>query len=279
MASMPQRSSLYRNANRSLTGRRQLMQRSFQNMIVLLLTFAIACGSAGCLKDATGDRDKSTIHSEPTPQHGSNVSSTDPERIIAAASAREMPKSLEQRILNEADLARSSWEDPFRSRLWSHEGWHIDDDSMTCESEVLQPATFLRPYRNLVVECQFSQMAEVDLPADPPPIEFELRLLNRNTHRWASLSQLSGQLTLSESGDEASSEAQPLRESTDDVDKDSQEVNVRLTMTPNRILVAIDGQLRMNLPRPTSTLNAECLCQFIGHTPGITLTNLRFEGD
>lgn len=276
---MPQRSSLYRNANRSLTGRRQLMQRSFQNMIVLLLTFAIACGSAGCLKDATGDRDKSTIHSEPTLQHDSNVSSADPEQIIAGPAVRKMPKSLEQRTLSEADLARSSWEDPFRPRLWSHEGWRLGEDSMICESEILQPATFLRPYRNLVVECQFSQMDQVDSPADSPPMEFELRLLNRNTQRWASLSQLSGQLTFSESGNEASSEAQPPRESTDDVDKDSQEVNVRLTMTPNRILVAIDGQLRMNLPRPTSTLNAECRCQFIGHTPGITLTNLRFEGD
>lgn len=276
---MPPCSSLYRNANRSLAGRRQLMQCPFQNLIVLLLTFAIACGSAGCLKDATGDRDKPTIHSKSTLQHGSNVRSAEPEQIIVGSTVRELPKSLDQRTLSEADLARSSWEDPFRPRLWSYEGWRMGEDSMTCESEILQPATFLRPYRNIVIECQFSRMADVDSPADAPPIEFELRLLNRNTQRWTSLSQLYGQLTLSESGNEASSGPQSLRKSTNDVDDDTQEVNVRLTMTPNRILVAINGQRRMNLPRPTSTLNAECLCQFIGYTPGITVTNLRFEGD
>lgn len=214
----------------------------------------------------TSDQDTTKLPAAPT----ENVATTEPD---------EPKGSFKDGHLSEADLARTSWENPFRPQLWSCDGWRIDENSMTSETETLHPATFLRPYRNVVIECRFSRRAEVDSPEDIPPIEFEMRLRNRDTQRQAILSHTSGKVTLSESGNEVSSEQRPLRESTNADNSDTQDVELRLTMTPNRILVVINGQMRINSPRPASILNAECVSQFVAHEPGVTLSDVRFEGD
>ena len=255
------------------------MNNSIQIIIAILLTTAATCALPGCPQSSTVDRDEPTISSVPSLSQDSTAIPTEPAEGTNTTDSQEGETAFEYRQLSEAELARSSWQNPFRPALWSCGGWRIDDDSMTSETETPQPATFLRPYRNVVIECRFSRKGEVAPSNDQPPIEFELRLFNRNTHRWTSLSHASGRVTLSESGNDTLSAQRPLRESGDVANSDAQELDVRLTMTPNRILVAINGQMRINSPRPTSILNAECLPQFVIYQAGVSVTDIRFEGD
>lgn len=255
------------------------MNHSIQTIIVILLTAAAASALPGCSDSSKAERNSPTVSSLPTPDQGTPELSTVPAIDVANSESEEPKGLLEFGLLSDADLARTSWENPFRPRLWACDGWRINEDSMTSESESPQPATFLRPYRNVVIECRFSRSGEVDSPEGLPPIEFELRLRNRNSQRLAILSHTSGKITLSESDGEASSAKRPLREYTQAVSGDSQDVEVRLTMTPNRILVVVNGQMRINSPRPTFVLNADCLSQFMVREPGIALTDVRFEGD
>jgi len=253
------------------------MNHSIQTIIVILLT--TACALPGCSRSSTAERDVPTISSMPTSDQDTTEHSADPSKDVATTNSDEPRDSFDYGLLSEADLARTSWENPFRPQLWSCDGWRIDENSMTSETETLHPATFLRPYRNVVIECRFSRSDEVASLEESVPIEFELRLLNRDTQRQAILSHTSGKVTLKESGGEVSSAQRPLRESTMAFNRDSQDVEVRLTMTPNRILVVIDGRMRINSPRPTSILNAECVLQFVAHEPGITISEVRLEGD
>lgn len=255
------------------------MIHSIQTIIVILLTVAIAAALPGCSDSSKSERNKPTASSLPTSDEGTSELSIDPAKDVANSESEEPQNSRKFGQLSDADLARTSWEDPFRPRLWSCDGWRINEDSMTFESETPLPATFLRPYRNVVIECRFSRSGEVDSSENRPPIEFELRLRNRDTQSLTILACNSGKLTLSESDGEASSAQRPLREYTQAVSGDSQDVEVRLTMTPNRILVAVNGQMRINSPRPTSVLNAQCILQFIVHEPGIVLADVRLEGD
>ncbi len=255
------------------------MNHSIQTIIVILLMAAAGTALSGCSNRSKAERDKLTDSSQPTSDQAAPEPATIPAIDVANSESEEPKDLLEFGQLSDADLARTSWENPFRPRLWACDGWKINEDSMTSESELPQPATFLRPYRNVVVECRFSRSGEVDSPSDLPPIEFELRLRNRDSQRLAILSHTSGKITLSESDGEASSAKRPLREYTQAVSSDSQDVEVRLTMTPNRILVVVNGQMRINSPRPTSVLNADCLPQFMVREPGIALTDVRFEGD
>jgi len=255
------------------------MNHSIQTIIVILLTAAAATGMSGCADRSKSERNKPTASSLPTSNEGTPKLSIDPAIDVANSESEEPKGVFEFGQLSDADLARTSWENPFRPRLWSCDGWKINEDSMTSESETPQPATFLRPYRNVLIECRFSRSGKVDSPRDLPPIEFELRLRNRDSQRQAILSHTSEKVTLSESDGEASSAKRPLREYTQAVSGDSQDVEVRLTMTPSRILVVVNGQMRINSPRPTSVLNADCLSQFMVREPGIALTDVRFEGD
>lgn len=255
------------------------MNDSTQSIILILVTIVVASAFPGCSDSSKAERDKPRVSSLPTPNQHAPEFSIDPVRGVADSESGESKVLLAYGPLSDADLARTSWENPFRPRLWSGDGWKINKDSMTSESESPQPATFLRPYRNVVIECRFSRSGEADSPEDMPPIEFELQLRNRDTQCLTILSHISGKLTLSETGGEALSAQRPLRESSLAFSSDSHDVKVRLTMTPNRILVVVNGQMRINSPRPTSVLNAECLSQFIVHEAGVTLTDVRFEGD
>lgn len=260
------------------------MKNSIHILIVIFLATAASCTLPGCFQSSTVDRDEPTTSSAPSLDQDSTAIPLESAEGADTTDPLESESSTEYRQLSEEELARSSWENPFLPHLWSCEGWTIEDDAMTCESGTASPATFLRPYRNGVIECRFSRSAEVASVEELSPIEFELRLLNLDTRRWAALSHASGQVTLSESQRDDEQEAAtqirpPLRTSSDIINKESKDVDVRLTMTPNRILVAINGQIRINSRRPASILNADCLSQFVVRERGVTISDVRFEGD
>lgn len=255
------------------------MNRSLRLTITLLMMAPAVCVLPGCSRNSTIEPDKGAVASLPTSNQDAPKLSTDPAEESGTSEPDDPRDAFETRQLSEADLARTSWENPFRPRLWSSDGWRLDEDSMTSGNATSPPATFLRPYRNVVIECRFSRQGEVIPPDGQSSIEFELRLLNRDTHRWTSLSYASGKVTLSESGNDTLSAQRPLRESKDAANSDTKDLDVRLTMTPNRVLVAVNGQMRINSPRPTSILNAECLPQFVVDQPGVSVTDIRFEGD
>ena len=254
-------------------------------MILILMTVSAVSALSGCLDSSTAQRDEPKVSSMPASDQDRTELSDDPAETGDTSELEEPTSSgdsailFDERQLSESDLVRSSWENPFLPRLWACEGWTIEEDSMICESETAWPATFLRPYRNGVIECRFSRSAEEASVEEPSPIEFELRLLNRDTRRWAAVSHESGKVTLSEPQKDEAQTQRPLRASPDTIGNESRDVDVRLTMTPNRILVAINGQIRINSRRPASILNAECLSQFVVRERGVTISDVRFEGD
>ncbi|MDG2358465.1 MAG: hypothetical protein P8M20_02310 [Planctomycetaceae bacterium] len=239
--------------------------------IVIVTSLAVASVLAGCFRDVNSDQDKPIVRVDTPP-------SEEAESTIPA----DKDSSSAKLQLTEADLARTSWENPFRPRLWSSENWRIAENSMICDSDSGQPATFFRPYRSVVIECRFSRTKENESETateEHMPIECEIRLINRNSNRWVSLSLRPTHITLAESADGANSTMRTLRE-TDRSSGDSiSEVVVRLTLTPNRLLVTVDGQLKINATRPGSIMMVDCLAQFVVLKRNIVLSDVRFEGD
>jgi hypothetical protein len=252
------------------------MTRSFHIVIAVLLIVAFAL--AGCLPDANSDRDKPVIRLQP-PTNLDEVENPKPTDEVSEEAAGNNDSAKPQ--LTESDLARTSWEDPFRARLWSCEGWRIDEKSMTSGGDAGQAATFLRPYRNAVIECRVSTSTVAVSEPNRTPVGIEIRLLNQSTQQWTSLSLSLESITLAESksGVGALSKLRRLRSVAREAGNDPSEVEIRLTVTPNRVLVAVDGQMKINAARPASIRNTECLAQFIVHDEGATLSDLRFEGD
>jgi hypothetical protein len=255
------------------------MNRRRRISMLKLLLVVVACGTLGCSDEATSNAkpDKPSIPAEPPPHRdGTEIAAERKDAVAAVAPTA----SIVTGKLTDADLARSSWENPFSPRLWSCEGWRINEDSMTCESETLQPASFLRPYRNVVIECRLTRPEESQtVEPTESPLTFELRLLDQSTGHWIGLNVADDNVSLEEFSEDRKPVLQTLRETPRDISGETHEVAVRLTMTPNRILVAINGRLKINAARPTSTMSVECLVQFVADESGVTLSDLRIEGD
>jgi len=252
-----------------------MMTRPFY--IVIVTSLAVAFALAGCFRDTNPDQDKPTVRVD-SPSPPENDEPTNPGDEDSGSADNDNTFAKPQ--LTESDLARTSWENPFRSRLWSCEGWCIDKNLMTCESDSGQAATFLKAYRNVVIECRFSHAQKNQSASqENVPIECELRLLNQNSNRRACLSLMPGSITLTESVDDANMTVQILREADRTTGDDLSDVVVSLTLTPNRLLVAVDGQMKINVTRPGSIMMADCLAQFVVSKPDIVLSDIRFEGD
>lgn len=278
-----------------------------RNLILNLLLFVVSFEVAGCSKQTpassktaglVSDRD---TPSESMPPHdvssadSNNVDTrvmSDPESGAVAESATAT--STDSEGLTDEDLTRTSWENPFQSRLWASEDWKLDATSMTfesAESRSVPPlaATFLRPYRNIVIECRLACPAITTSRASPestqthPSHLFELRLVGPDTGGWAGLIIDADSVSLIEATGSQQPVQRILRKCPRDVDEirdsNSRQADVRITMTANRILVAVDGRLKINVTRPGAILNADCQAQFIAHQPGTTLSELRIEGE
>jgi hypothetical protein len=272
---VPRRSrALITFVNRTEPGKHRLIIRPFHIVSVTLASVAFAL--AGCFQDATPDRSEQVVRSEPPPDHVETGNSNPTDEVSGSA---EITNAVAQSKLTEADRARSSWENPFFPRLWSCEGWRIDENSMTCEADAEQAATFLRPYRNAVIECRISTASDSASERNQTPVAMEVRLLNQGTRQWMSVSLSKESVTVAETTEDDSSNLRPLRSAARDAGNDPSEADIRLTITPNRLLVAVDGQMKINAARPASIMHAECLPQFIVREAGVTLSDLRLEGD
>ena len=257
------------------------MNRTLPIVSSTLLVFATVLES-GCSKRSAPETAPPVVSNEqPTRQ----VEGEETASPIVNAEPAPGKQPLDFSLLPESDLARSSWENPFRLRLWSNDGWRINADSMTCESDSEQLATFLRPYRSVVIECRFSPSGEVTEALEQAPFGFEIRLLNQSTQRSTNLWLNTDSVSLSETQDPTQPVSLPLwgslliRDVARGDNGDQDEVNIRLTLTPNRLLVAVDGQMKINVTRPGSIRMADCLAQFVVSKADIELSDLRFEGD
>lgn len=255
---------------------------SILNSIVVTATF----GLAGCFEQAAPDTssgqprhtDVPATHTDQTITKTVAVTAERSSRINRAVISDQSDFSSQSASLTEADFARSSWENPFQSRLWTCQGWKIDDRSMSSESPVPACATFFRPYRNLVVECRLARSGKPEFDSSSSP-SFEMRLVDESTGNRAGLVIDSDKACLVEARRDHEAVLKVLREASLDACEEPEEITVRLTLTPNRILVAIDGHLQINAVRPATIMNTDCRAQFVVHEPGITLSDLRFEGN
>jgi len=270
-----------------------LMACRSRDSILILLLIVVAVELPGCAEQTPVDSRtieasaNTDVRSEPVSHHNAGnfrveyslnsaqSSGTNPEVPATAAGTGD---------LTDEDLARSSWEDPFLPQLWSCKGWRFGAKSMACQSEQRHPATFLRPYRNIVIECQLNSPINSTITPSQESKQlsgqFELRLVNQSIGNWAGLTVDADSVSLTEFVAARQPVSRILRKCTHNFDNTSnQQVNVRMTMTANRILVAIDGRLKINVTRPGAVLNADCLAQFIAHQPGTSLSELRIEGE
>lgn len=256
--------------------------------VLNLIAVVAACGLSSCSERAESNNSGRPSHRIEAPaadvQPVSTTSSITNRAGGVAVSGRD---SSDPRITGdarsnqtEADFARSSWEDPFHPRLWDSNGWRIDNDSMRSESPLPATVTFFRPYRNLVISCQLTRP---ESPKTSRPLDSrsscELRLMNQSTGGLTSLVIDTDRVALIESSQRQTASLNVIREVSLDAREEPGEFVVRLTLTPNRILVAINGQLRINTARPATIRNTRCLAQFVGHESEVTVRDLRFEGN
>lgn len=250
------------------------MNRSLHIMTTTPLIFATLLGT-GCSKWSASEATPPAVSNEQS-SLGENAKTSQSPVVNVEPAISKQPTEFSQ--LSESDLVRSSWENPFHPRLWNCDGWRMDENSMATTSESPPPATFLRPYRNVVVECRFGTTAAVAASSNESSVECEIRLLNQSTQQWTSLSVNSNRVTLAETRGKSPA-LRTLRETARSDTGDNSKVDVRLTLTPNRILVAVDGQMKININRPGSIMMADCLAQFVVAKADLELSELRFEGD
>lgn len=272
-----------------------------RDSILNLLIFAFATGLSGCSEPSSvGSKTVEVAANEDvrsetaSHQNAGTLQTSEIESGLKSASASNSETepyvsavSTDSGDLTDEDLARSSWENPFHPRLWSCENWQLGAHTMTCQSEPLHPATFLRPYRNIVIECQLTcPTGSAGTSASEPKQssnQLEFRLVNQGTGNWAGLMIDADDVSLTEFVAARQPTLRTLRKCSHKFNNSEKSnhrrIDVRVTMTANRILVAIDGRLKINVTRPSAILGADCLARFIAHQPGTTLSQLRIEGE
>lgn len=258
------------------------------SFILDLIALSATLALAGCFEQAAPDTPSGQPgHVRvPTPHTAPTIAKTVAITTGSASSTDHPGISNQSDVLNlsasptVADFTRSSWENPFQPRLWTCQGWKISDRSMSSESPLPARATFFRPYRNLVIECRLARSTEIEVNlSSTSPMPFEIGLVNESTGNRTGLMIDSDKASLVEARKERESVLKVVREVSFDACEEPDEITVRLTLTPNRILVAIDGHLRINAARPATIMNTDCRAQFVVHQPGIKLSDLRFEGN
>lgn len=252
----------------------------------------VSAGASGCWGETEPDlpdtHQRSSNEVLPTTPSVSqlNVATKQPKKSSAShASSVEQSSTLLQQaaVLSPGDRSRTSWENPFRPGLWSCDGWRIDEDSMHCESDGRPPATFLRSYREVTVEFSLTTESDEDIdkgpsshqPNDTRQLKPEIRLFNPNDESWLTAQLNDDTIRLSAHTKQTEKK---LRESPASLEN-STAATIRLTMTPNRILVAVDGRLAINASRPSEFLEQEFLLQFLASPAGAVLSDLRIEGE
>jgi hypothetical protein len=162
--------------------------------------------------------------------------------------------------------------------LWKSANWQFNEDSMTAlpapglNAHMSCTAEFLREWTTFTAALHVKLVTEGGgLPQQRQPLELDLVHTKSGDSLRVSLQADRAIVQRIES-----SQAIQVRETALTGVGDTGEL--RLSLTPNRLLVRLGGRLLLNVPRP-SFLTGE-RCRFRVSAPaGATITALRFDGE
>ncbi len=173
---------------------------------------------------------------------------------------------------------RTNWANPYTAVAWKTSRWRFNDDSMTAlpagasTVERLCPAEFFRDWTAFTAAflVDFDDASDKSARIGPhllmevfDPDSADTLRVSFETEHAAAESIMSG-------------EAVTLREAS--LMKSEEPSNVGLSLTPNRVLVRVNGRLLLNVPRPSALIDRRCRFR-ISALPGSTVSELRIDGE
>lgn len=178
------------------------------------------------------------------------------------------------RLLNADDRSKMSWIDPWLPRLWHAPGWEVNEDSIVCLRST-QPATFLRPWQSVMVEVQPNfKNANENAEGAVRNRSFELRVSNEDASTAAVIRFANESVELIRMSDGSQ---EVLRHAA--IEPIGDEPLLRLSVTPNRIVVGCDGRPVLNGPRPSELVRRPLFVQFAASGGSIRISSIRIEGE
>ena len=197
--------------------------------------------------------------------------------------------------LTAAQRQRRSWENPFVPALWHSPGWIFDESAMRPPERQAAPATFRRPYKQLVLTLAIKY--QLDFPPggiaesinNTEPL-LTIELLPRDSNAKLAIQLSEGRCTVSAVSADGSrqlalndwsSVSEPSPDTKDPTERDTtqNDTYLAIALTPNRLMLRRNGRLISNIQRPDAITRTDCLVRFTAGARLSRISNMRFEGE
>ncbi len=201
------------------------------------------------------------------PEDAHTVSVAPAAALIVATSNEQQPSEVPFATLP-ASQRRESWLKPFRPDLWQAKDWLFEEDSLLSNLSA-HPATFRQPY----LRCSIGlRVASTMLDAQAVAANFDLQAVDGNEYVHIELTPH----LLEVREVDSSGELMLQRMELSDI---KPACYLRITMTGDRLLVAIDEQLATNVNWPRAMFGREVLFKVSSPAGPIALSEMRLDGE
>lgn len=184
-------------------------------------------------------------------------------------------------------MQQTSWQDPFRHKLWNTERARLDEEALVFED--VGRAIFLRSYSRMMAEFHISSSRETTGADDREPLKlkFDVELFKASQDEGIAIRFSDGECRVELH--DGKNTPRVLRSHA--INDDSHSGHVRVNATPNRIMVGWNGRLLINVARPSSIVKDQLYFQLINHShadqPGhengdkdhVVISDMRIEGE
>lgn len=247
-------------------------------LLFLLLSLAVATVFVIQARDGTHRSPSEISGSVPPEQDRGESESIQTRERMAGREAERVTDNGDSVELPPELATRTSWTNPYASTVWNAPNWRFNEDAMTAlstenaESQSLCTAEFLRDWNS------FTAAFRVELPAateshDEASQQLVLEVAGLESVDVLRVTLGAGRAVLkSVHGGEAA-----LTRETQLAERDESD-SVRLSLTPNRLLVRIGSRLVINEPRPSALIGHRSRFR-ISAPPGSVISELRFDGE
>jgi hypothetical protein len=173
---------------------------------------------------------------------------------------------------------RTSWTNPYMVTVWDAPNWRFDDDAMTAlstenaESQTLCTAEFLRDWNS------FTAAFQVELPVVVGTDTEDAQRLVLEVAGPDSVEALRVTLGSGRAVLESVHKGESILTRETELAETDESASVRLSLTPNRLLVRIGSRLVINDPRPSALIGHRCRFR-VSAPPESVISELRFDGE
>ncbi len=210
---------------------------------------------------------------EETNDSSSDTGSTGPVSVVTHETS-ELRNRIEHADFSAAQLAQTSWQDPFQSELWDADGCRFEPDRMEFSQD--GKATFLRPYRRARIELTASAGIQPDSTSQWPA-QFEVHLIDTDSDSGTVLIVTATEASVSHREGKRWSF---IRQNSIDptLDASESETTFRINVTGSRLLVSRGSRLLLNCDQPSSR-GADFYVQIAARENELLVRQLRIEGE